>query len=235
MDENLEKLEDVKLSLMNSEDIQDIAENPVCKMVFSLVSKFPALGALVESATQNSLMMFQEKKREELCEIIFSDGKITKDMVKDVRFIMEFEKLLDTVNRLTTNTKVEYLGKLFRNAVLSGEESEYDKFEERLSRFNELSNREIEMLYLMYGCQRDGAAITFPKENMNGKLLRIWEDFVKIASKKYGVSKGEVESVISGITRTGFCKPYYAEIEGKSKIIYRVTDSYSEFLEDVKK
>ena len=47
-------------------------------------------------------------------------------MVKDVRFIMEFEKLLDTVNRLTTNTKVE--DKSEKIVQLNEKESSNDRY-----------------------------------------------------------------------------------------------------------
>lgn len=113
MEEKNCKLEKAKKKLCNIENTKDRLESPIGKIISSFVDEFPILG-VIKTIAETSLNSFQEQKREELCNIIFSDNRITEKMVKDVSFIMEFYKLIEVVDRLSTNTKVEYLGKLFK-------------------------------------------------------------------------------------------------------------------------
>lgn len=225
-----ELFESEKNSLRNAEEVADIADNPVVKTAASLINLFPGAGTAITSMISGGLEMFQKEKREKIQRIIFEDGTITLDDIKDVRFIMEYVKLLDVVDRLSTNTKVEYLGKLFKNSVLSDEEDKYDLFEERMNKFNELSNREIEVLYYLYCVQKDLAGVSFPKDTPDDKRLRIWSMFLEIA-EEHGYKKWESESIIAGTTRTGFCKLQYLNTKEKNKIIYSVTGEYFNFIE----
>lgn len=229
-----EEFQDVKYSLETLDDVKDISNNPVVKSLISLVSLIPGMGTFANSAIAEKVNMFQKEKREKLIDIIFSDGTITQEQVSDVQFIMEFAKLLDVIDRLSTNTKVEYLGKLFKNSMLSNDDDKFDRFEEYLYRFNELSNREIEILYLLYGCQKDWSKLSYPNENADAKKFRIWCDFKKLASEKFNISKGEVDTIVAGIVRTGFCKPYFVSLAKTSEIIYRATSDFSEFVNLVK-
>lgn len=229
-----EEFQDVKNSLETLDDVKDISNNPVVKSLISLVSLIPGMGTFANSAIAEKVSMFQKEKREKLIDIIFSDGTITQEQVSDVQFIMEFAKLIDVIDRLSTNTKVEYLGKLFKNSMLSNDDDKFDRFEEYLYRFNELSNREIEILYLMYGCQKDWSKLLYPNENADAKKFRIWSDFKKLASEKFNISKGEVDTIVAGIVRTGFCKPYFVSLAKTSEIIYRATSDFSEFVDLVK-
>ena len=106
--------------------------------------------------------------------------------------------------------------------------------EEYLYRFNELSSREIDVLYLLYGCQKDWSKLSYPNENADAKKLRIWNDFKKLASKKFNISKGEVDTITAGISRTGFCKPLFVSVAKTSEIIYRATSDFFEFVKLVK-
>lgn len=229
-----EEFQDVKNSLETLDDVKDISNNPVVKSLISLVSLIPGMGTFANSAIAEKVSMFQKEKREKLIDIIFSDRTITQEQVSDVQFIMEFAKLIDVIDRLSTNTKVEYLGKLFKNSMLSNDDDKFDRFEEYLYRFNELSNREIEILYLMYGCQKDWSKLLYPNENADAKKFRIWSDFKKLASEKFNISKGEVDTIVAGIVRTGFCKPYFVSLAKTSEIIYRATSDFSEFVDLVK-
>lgn len=229
-----EEFQDVKYSLETLDDVKDISNNPVVKSLISVVSLIPGMGTFANSAIAEKVSMFQKEKREKLIDIIFSDGTITQEQVSDVQFIMEFAKLLDVIDRLSTNTKVEYLGKLFKNSMLSNDDDKFDRFEEYLYRFNELSNREIEILYLLYGCQKDWSKLPYPNGNADAKKFKIWSEFKKLASEKFNMSKGEVDTVVAGIVRTGFCKPYFVSLAKTSEIIYRATSDFAEFVDLVK-
>nr|DAI48099.1 MAG TPA: hypothetical protein [Caudoviricetes sp.] len=228
-------LESKKDELHNIEELKDISENPVIKTAASLINLFPGAGAFITSTVSGGLKMFENKKREEIEKIIFDDGTITLDDVKDVRFIMEYIRLMEVVDRLSENKKVKYMGRLFKNAVLSNEDNKYDIFDERLHKFDQLSNREIEVMYYLYESQynieREPFG-TYGEETPDDKRLRIWKTFLEFA-KKHGYHKKLAEEIIAGTTRTGFCKIQYLNVTDKTKVIYLLTGEYFKFVKQI--
>ena len=47
---------------------------------------------------------------------------------------------------------------------------------------------------------------------------------------EFPVSKGEVDTITAGISRTGFCKPLFVSVAKTSEIIYRATSDFFEFV-----
>lgn len=143
-----EKLESAKLLVRNAEQIANIKDNPVVKVtILSVLKSIPVFGELIDNAIDISLSDFQQRKRDELLEIILSDSdRITSDMVNDVEFIMNFGKTLEAVNRLATNDKVVYFASLLKNSYFTEDKIKNDEFEEYLGVLSELSFREINLL-----------------------------------------------------------------------------------------
>lgn len=234
-DQNLE-LEIVKKQVHRAENMQEIAENLIGKTVFSLIEKFPILGTVVNVTIENSLRRFQEQKREELCNVIFSDNKITEEMVKDVSFIMEFYKLIEVVDRLSTNTKVEYLGKLFKNTVLSETENKYDNFNEYLYRFKDMSEREIDILYLLYEEEMEFIKIWQLRTDDDQKeLAKIWREIRLRATKQFSIDEAMLRSILTGIQRTGFCALETIHFAGGDLSVFIITKYFMDFMELVQK
>lgn len=233
MDKQNFDLEKTKKQLHRIEKAQDIVENPVGQIIFSLIDEFPILGA-IKTMAENSLDSFQQKKRKKLCNIIFSDNKITKEMVKDVSFIMEFYRLIEVVDRLSTNTKVEYLGRLFKNTVLLETENKYDNFNEYLYRFKEMSEREIEILYMLYEEMKSikmGEIIT---DKSQQEMARNWREFRIKASNYFSIDQAVLLSILTGIQRTGFCSLEVIHFAGGDMSVFVVTKYFREFVELVK-
>ena len=146
-----DKLEKIKQSLNNSEDLVDIKNNPIVKVtILSVIKAVPILGDLIDSSLDNCLTIFQENKRNELIKLILSNVNITSDMVNDVEFILNFAKTLEAVNRLSSNDKIRYFANLVKNGYFTANKVENDLFEEHLRLLTTLSFREIEYLYFLY-------------------------------------------------------------------------------------
>ena len=143
-----EELELAKVSLKNANDYTNIKSNPVVESVLMpIVKAVPVIGDMIDSSMNKVIEEFQEKKENELIEVILKDkNSITSDMVNDVEFIVNFARTREAVRRLATNDKVKYFGNLIRNGYLSGEHIENSKFEEYLDILNTMSYREIQYL-----------------------------------------------------------------------------------------
>lgn len=235
MEEQKFELGKTKKQLYRSEKVQDIVESSVGQIIFSLIDEFPVLG-VIKTMAESSLNSFQQKKRKELCNVIFSDNKITQEMVKDVSFIMEFYKLIEVVDRLSTNTKVEYLGKLFKNTVLSEIENKYDNFNEYLYRFKEMSEREIEVLYMLYEEEIEFINIGEMITDANyQEMARIWREFRIKAINHFSIDEAVLKSILIGIQRTGFCSLETIHLTGGDLSVFTVTKYFIDFVELIKK
>ena len=89
-----EELELGKVSLKNANDYADIKSNPVVESVLMpIVKAVPVIGDMIDSSMNKVIEEFQEKKENELIEVILKDkNSITSDMVNDVEFIVNFAR-----------------------------------------------------------------------------------------------------------------------------------------------
>lgn len=112
-----EELELGKVSLKNANDYADIKSNPVVESVLMpIVKAVPVIGDMIDSSMNKVIEEFQEKKENELIEVILKDkNSITSDMVNDVEFIVNFARTREAIRRLATNDKVKYFGSLTYN------------------------------------------------------------------------------------------------------------------------
>lgn len=87
-----EELELAKISLKNANDYTNIKSNQVVEFVLMpIVKAVPVIGNMIDSSMNKVIEKFQEKKENELIEVILKDkNSITSDMVNDVEFIVNF-------------------------------------------------------------------------------------------------------------------------------------------------
>lgn len=205
----------MKCNLINAEDIKDIYDNPIVQTFISILSKFPGFKDGVDAAIEKALTEFQHRKRKELFEIILEDNTITMDDVNDVTVLMEFAKVLDVVNRLARNGKVKYFARLLRSSIKEIRAGKIDEFEERLAG---LSEREIDLLELLYRCEENCKA----NEN-RFNASKSWKSFVDETNVRYGFNETDVASAMMAIARSGFCMSEWSAglNNGDTRVMYK--------------
>lgn len=194
-----EELELAKVSLKNANAYVDIKSNPVVESVLMpIVKAVPVIGDMIDSSMNKVIEEFQEKKENELIEVILKDkNSITSNMVNDVEFIVNFARAREAVRRLATNDKVKYFGNLIRNGYLSGEHIENSEFEEYLDILNTVSYREIQYL-------------VFLKEHPLGKKgITSWGKFEQLFYDEYGKENEKPYFCYLRLKRTGFVDEKY--------------------------
>ena len=204
-----EELEQAKLSLHNARELVDIKNNPIVDSVLlAPIKAIPVIGDFIDSSAQERLNDFQQKKEQELLDVILKDSNIiTSGMVNDVEFIVNYNRTLEAVRRLATNDKVKYFGNLIRNGYLSGGHISNTQFEEYLNILNSMSYREIQYLvdYFKFCNGRHLIGIA---------RLNIWYDFVKEYSSRIKVKQGDLYSAFARMTKTGFIQSFYVTSQG---------------------
>lgn len=209
MDTINEDFEVAKASLQNVNELADIKNNPVVESVLMpMIKAFPVIGDMIDSAINVGMVEFQNKKEQELVEIILKDKyTITSEMVNNVEFIMNFARTKEAVRRLATNDKVKYFVNLIRNGYLSGEHIDSNEFEEYLTILNTMSYREIQCLiaYKQFCDEKD-------KEL---KIENRWHQFVKDYKMPYDLDTESMYSLFQRIKNTGFIYESYASESGE--------------------
>lgn len=134
----------------------------------------------------------------------FCDNTITLGDVQNVTFITEFAKVLDVVNRLSTNHKIKYIAKLFKNSYTEFESLEgISEFEEYLHKLSNISYREIDLLFLL---DRVENKVNNSRERSAEKIYAAWNEFKKEAKKRFNLQEETVLAIMSGLAVTGFCR-----------------------------
>ncbi len=230
---NIEKLDNVKAELYNIEQMQDINNNPAVKTtIMAIMKSVPILNTLIDSFVESCLTRFQQNKRDELIDIILNDSQnITLEMVNDVEFIMNFAKTLEAVNRLSANDKVKYFANVIKNGYFSDEKISNSEFDEYLFALSTLSYRQINILIDFY--YHDKNLCTNNNEESKNKLQgrsEHWSKFIDEVTLKYSMSEEDVVSILSSISRTGFCKEITGVTYGYKGGIFYITNSCERFI-----
>lgn len=204
-----DQLEQAKTVLHTINEMADIKGNPVVEsFLMPVIKSVPVIGDMIDSSMDKVIQDFQQKKENELIDIILKDrNMITSEMVNDVEFIVNYNRTLEVVRRLATNDKVKFFGNLIRNGYLSGEHIACSEFEEYLDILNTLSYREIQCLvdYMLY-CEE--------KTKEKRTQYNTWEGFSEDYSKKMKISRSDLWSIFTRIKRTGFIEEEFETESG---------------------
>ncbi|MGL4483361.1 MAG: hypothetical protein ACRCUS_00270 [Anaerovoracaceae bacterium] len=233
-----EKITDIKITIKNTNDFVCIKNNPVVKAtILSAMKKVPIIGELIDGTIDDILTQFQQKKRNELLDVILVNGKnITSEMVNDVEFIMNFAKTIEAVNRLSNNDKIKYFGNLLRNTYLREDKIQNDVFQEYLDLIDRLSYREIRYLIFLYEYENQSKKINKVKTfgDIEIAYAQRFDESQDLYSA-YGklVSTGLVEGLYTtprvSVERQSVSNEYEEEFVAKSeniKVDYYVLTSY---------
>ena len=174
------------------------------------------MGDLIDSSTNKLLNDFQQKKEQELLDVILQDDhSITSEMVNDVEFIINFARAKEAVQRLATTDKVEYFGNLIRNGYLQGKHIDGSIFDEYIHILNTMSYREIQYLVEYKKYCEDSSKRGKSTKHINGRTYsNKYESFCNEYSKQIKVSPGEVDYVFLHIKQTGFIEEEFETESG---------------------
>ncbi|MCI9080476.1 MAG: hypothetical protein HFH68_16480 [Lachnospiraceae bacterium] len=211
------ELESVKLSIENNNNLRNVKENPVVSSVLlAPIKAIPVIGELLDLSIDKSLENFQQKKEQELIDIIFKNShSITSDMVNDVEFIVNYARVREAVKRLATNDKVKFFGNLIRNGYLSGRHIQSSIFDEYINILNSMSYREILYLvdYKKY-CEdcskKKKSSISLLGRAYNNKFPQFCRDY----SEKNNITQREIYFVFKHIEQTGFIEEEFETESG---------------------
>ena len=218
---------------MNTLDkAENIWNNPCVRLLLEVVSAYvPVLPGMIDSSIQSLIGKRQKEKLEELLTLVFSDSSITRADLEDVDNIMKIAKVIDAVNRLIGNEKIQYFARLLKNN-LKEEDKDNDLFEEQLEKLKSLSIREIELLYDLYTEEEKNMSLDSSDEKVFNPITS-WENFLTKAKEKTGYDETTISSLMLGIMRTGFCMCEWKFGFSSSKLVMYTTPEYHKLLKRI--
>lgn len=220
-----ERFDSIRDDVEGIQKINSIWENPIIQGV---VGSIPYVATAIDSVVKNRLEYYQRKKIEELFNIILEDNSITMSDIQNVDSIMKIAKTIDIVNRLMSNEKVKYMANLLKNSIKEQDNS--DLFEEQLRKLDTLSVREIELLYLLY-LEEQKTKLTDNEGNEKINPDIAWKNFVTVSKEKYSLNDTDINSIMLGIMRTGFCVCEWKFGFSTSGLIMYTTPEYHKLLQ----
>lgn len=226
-------------SLENIENIQNIRCNPIVETFISCAKPFlPGIGELIDSSLTQILEEHQKKKRDEFCEYILNAPElITKDKLTNISFLMEFAKTIDVINKLARNEKIIFIASLFKNTFITNEISDIDEYEEWLYCLDTMSYRELEILIYLYNCELEYYGEEFdPKRKIieYQKVVEVWFQFVKKVKRVFDIDEEDIESIVLGLSKTGFIKQEDIDVREATMKVYYVSNYFVRFMKRIK-
>lgn len=220
-----ELFESSKIAYCHSKDVNEACNNPVIESALELLCMPHPIGLIINPLIKTSQKLHEQsmiKKRDKFLDVIMQPGeKIITQKIKDVDFIMEFIQLYECVMKIRSEDKIVRLANLFKNLICLPEEPNYDEYEEYKLKVIGLSDRETLVLALLF---KERALPPHLKDaNVNLKSNELWDMFLEEARVELDLDAEDITSIVSGITRTGFCKERIAPDKGVNNIVYEVT------------
>lgn len=224
--------DDKKYSLETVETINDVWNNPVVQCLISVVNEIFSPSPLVELVNKGVSKMLEmqiKHKQEQVIQELLVSKSITEADIKNVDFVIEFAKLLSAVNRTRGNTKIQCMTKIFKGTVCY-DKKDYDLYEEYLQRVYDMSEREMNILFIMQKCEQMEMYTNYKDDDRTQKLMRIWHKEKISTKEEMGISEATLRSIIVGMQRTGFCSTEYIHYAAGDVQVYLLTEYFKDFV-----
>lgn len=225
--------DDERYALEKIEMTEDIWNHPVVQCLISAVGEIWPISPLVDLVNNGvSKMLEKQKKRkqEQILQELLESKALTEENIKNVDFVIEFAKLLSAVNRTRGNTKIQCMVEIFKGTVCY-DKKDYDLYEEYLQRIYNMSEREMNILFIMYECEKKEELTNYSGDSREQKIARIWHEEKLSAREKLGIDEATLRSIIIGIQRTGFCSVEYIHYAAGDVQMYLLTQYFKDFMQ----
>lgn len=222
--------EQTKMELRNIESIIDAKNNPAVKStIIGSLKLIPFFGDLLDNTIEAMLLSFQKEKQEKFLNILLEDTTITREMVNDVEFLMEFAKTLEALNRVMVNEKIIYFASLFKYSYCAPNKITADEYEEYLAILQELSYREIFILYKLFEYEEHASARTATFSTSWSVISKYWDNFISEIRQTLKIPEPVIYSLLQKLTHTGLYSSNFTDIVTGSQPPGYTTEYYARF------
>lgn len=183
------------------------------ELVKYLIPAIPKMGGIIDKLLSDKLIDFQQEKLDKFFyELSHGDIILTEEVRKSNDFANYCYITMEAVLKCNVIEKIDCFAKLLKNSISIEVLLKDGIYEEYLSILEELSYRELIILTELYNLEKENENKFSDNMTDLQKCSLYWNQFILNVQSKfdYNMSKGEIEAILSRITRTG-C---YREITG---------------------
>jgi len=178
----------------------------------------PALDTALDTKIQN---IRERRLRAFFEELDKGSTKLTNQIIQSEDFLHAFFATTKAALNTRREEKIRMFARLLRRAISQGDFSHYDnEYEEHLGILDELSYREILILFMLERYENEHPVKG--EENELQRASRFWNKFTQETKKTFHISDEEVTSILTRLNRTGcyetFVSGYFDYYGGKGKL-----------------
>ncbi|BDH80413.1 hypothetical protein [Lactococcus lactis] len=186
----MSNLEDIEKSLSVIETSQKLVDSLPVKILMALTS----VGTVIDESLSSFLSKKQRAKRQEFVDYVLKNNRELSfsDLDKQFEFIIEAKNMIEAVDRLSHNEKVQYYAYLFRNMFFKEDDLQFDEYEEFKYLIGVLSVRQFHVLALLS---------EHPKSESNKENNQWFDD----SCQKLGLTEDEMKTEFVRLEGLGLC------------------------------
>jgi hypothetical protein len=146
--------------------------------------------------------------------------------IDGITFLSQYVKTQEVLATQSDNKKVQYICNLFvKYFVLENHREDVGLFEEFLNALVTLSGRQIELLTLLHKFEKNSELyMADPYTNLKMEIQKTW-----------GLADGQLEGIMAGISKTGFCVEVSSDFFSCAGNAYRTTEYFDLFMNYITK
>mgnify|MGYP006911566671 CR=1 FL=1 len=208
-------------------------DNPWVKAIMAF---FPITSSIDAWLTSRLDTIARERIEAFLDELINNNVDLTPELIESEDFLHCFMKTIQAVLHTRRREKIRFFARLLSSSVVENLINDVNEFEDYLSILDDLSYRELTILFLLDEWQARAETvykIKYPREPNNGltdyKLLNdaqrshvIWGEFKNDLKIKLDIPENEIDSLFFRIVRTGcyeiFAGKYMGPLDSEGQL-----------------
>ncbi len=194
--------------------IEGYNKNPVLKGLSQILPY--GIGSGVDAVLATTLQNIHSKRKKEFFDELSSgDIELTSDLLESEDFLHCYFATAKYALNSRRKEKIMMFARLLKSATLDNSFSCTDEYEEYLSILDELSFRELSILYKLH--QFESNYPQLDGETDIDRANRFWDLFLKDLIEQLGISEKEIDSLLIRLTRTG-CYEKCVAFMGTTKV-----------------
>jgi hypothetical protein len=182
-------------------NIIDLYENSVIKHLIQVLdlSGIP-IGTIIDAQIAIRIDKYKARKLKIFFDEL-NDGKVTltEDIIDDNDFLHAYFTTVNYSLRARSDQKIKRFAMILKN--LYKKDIDFDTFEDLISIFNDLSDREFKILAIKLSFEEvlKNDDVLYQMENN----MSYWNEFKELAMKETGLTPDELNPILLRIQRTG--------------------------------
>lgn len=200
MSQNELSIQDKIIKATVKEDLLNLYQGNY--LIKSLVQLIPMYGSLIDTTlttAYNNILL--QRSREFFNELTLGKIELSPDIINSEDFLHAYFSTFKAALYTKQREKIRFLSRLLNSGFNSGIISKADEYDDYLKILEDLTLREIYILYTLYSYEEENPIQK--GENDLQRTTRFWSEFENKIKSDLSINSSEIKGLINRINRTG--------------------------------